>query len=258
MIELPPSSVDLAQMGPGPWWTFRAPWLYDALTSGRIHDPAEPGGTDRPVVLEAIGSLSLPDRRFGAADTYSWDPAPKPFEQRWATDRVEATAARVVVGEDHDRVATLVLQAGTNPIVSWEIATMPGEDVSTLGLEGFFGFGIDGGTVTIGGPEALRVAASVMIADDLKLGDPLSRAILADGLGTRGAALVAPEEGADPVAVCSTGWGDGAYATWLGRDAGADLVVAVFDFNLIKDPYGAPSELTSASVKPWLRRLIGR
>lgn len=258
MTELPPSSVGLADLDSGPWRTFRAAWLYEALTSGRIHDLSEPGGADRPVVLESIGTLALPDGSFAAADTYSWDPAPKPFEQRLSADRVEVTAARVVVGEDHDRVAALVLQAGSNPIARWDIATMPGEDVSTLGLEGFFGYGIDGGTVTIGSPEALRVAARVMTADELKLTDPLSRAIFADGLGTRGAAVVAPEEGAEPVAVCSTGWGDGAYATWLGLDAGGDLVVAVCDFNLIKDPYAAPSELTSAGVKSWLHRLLGR
>lgn len=71
----------------------------------------------------------------------------------------------------------------------------------------------------------------------------MSTALFSDGIGTRSAVVVVPEEGAAPVAACSSGWGDGAYPTWLGLDAAGNVTVAVTDFLLTGDPYATPLEL---------------
>lgn len=48
------------------------------------------------------------------------------------------------------------------------------------------------------------------------LEDPISHALFS-GRQAAGAALVAPEADAPPVAVFSSRWGDGLYPTWLGH-----------------------------------------
>ena len=68
------------------------------------------------------------------------------------------------------------------------------------------------------------------------LEDPISRALVDDKIGTDSAAIVAPEAGAVPVALFSSGWGDGSYPTWLGLSGRGDIVAAVTDFLLTADP----------------------
>jgi hypothetical protein len=226
----------------------------------RDHDAQD--STEYAVSLDEIGSLSLPGGRFVAADPYIMDAEPAPFEQRMGADRAKVVVARALVGEDHERVAALVLRAGSSPISDWAMATQPGQDVEALDAEGFFGYGVDAGTGSFGSPEAMRVAARVMHADAGMLQDPLSLALFADGIGTRSAIVVAPEDGSEPVAVCSSGWGDGVYPTWLGLDAAGDIVLAVTDFLLAGDPYATPlepaPEAPQARKKSLLGRLFGR
>lgn len=259
VTELPPLTVH--NPADGPWWKLRAGWLYDALVQGRMRDHDSKDDVEYNVSLESIGTLSLPAGKFVAADPYVMDAEPEPFAQRLGADRAEVIAARALVGEGHERVAALLLRAGSDPISDWAMATMPGQDVGALEAEGFFGYGVDAGTGSFGSPEAMRVTARVMHADAGMLDDSLSKALFADGVGTRSAVVLPAEDGAEPVAACSSGWGDGAYPTWLGLDADGDVTVAVTDFLLTGDPYAAPAEPAAeappAREKSLLRRLFG-
>lgn len=244
------------------WWKLRAGWLYDALIQGLMRDHDSKDEVEYNVSIESIGSLTLPGGQFVANDPYVMGTQPEPFAQRLVADHAEVIAARALVGEGHERVAALLLRVGSNPISDWAMATLPGQDVGTLEPEGFFGYGVDAGTGSFGSPEAMRTTARVMQADAGMLDDPLSKALFADGIGTRSAAVIAPEDGAEPVAACSSGWGDGAYPTWLGLDAAGDVMIAVTDFLLTGDPYTAPPERAveapPAREKSLLRRLFGR
>jgi hypothetical protein len=131
--------------------------------------------------------------------------------------------------------------------------------MATLGEDGFFGYGVDAGTGSFGSPEALSEAGRVLAGDAGMLEDPISKALFADGVGTRSAAIVAPDAGATPIAVFASGWGDGYYPTWLGIDPDGVVVVAVTDFLLTSDPYGPPppaSPEPKSSKKSWLQRLL--
>lgn len=260
MIELPP--LTFHHSADGPWWKMRATWVYDALLQGRMGSNDASGDEARLVTLESVGTLSLPGGEFVAADPYVMDLDPHPFDQRLGAEQAEVIAGRLIVGEGHERVAALVLRASASPVCDWAMATVDGQDIAHLDADGFYGFGVDAGTGSFGNPGSMRVAARVLHDDGGMLEDPVSEALFADGIGTRSAVLVEPEPGAEPVAACSTGWGDGVYPTWLGLDAAGVVVVAVTDFLLEVDPHAAPAEPVDEAApsrsKSLLKRLLRR
>ncbi|MGG5259103.1 DUF4241 domain-containing protein [Phycicoccus avicenniae] len=241
MTDLPP-----AQSLPDPdgalWWRKRARWMYAAVLDGELADHQGPTVARHRLERERVGRISLPGGLLVAADPYVMDAEPAPFVQALGAEEADVVAVRALVGEDHERVAALVLVAGPGPVVDWRMATLPGQDPSTLGDEEFLGYGVDAGTGSFGSPDAMRVAGRVLAEDEGMLEDPLSQRLFEDGIGTRSAAVAAPEPGAEPVAICSSGWGDGVYPTWLGSDASGIVVVAVTDFLLTGDPYASSPE----------------
>ena len=264
MIELP--SQDIRTDPSNPWWKLRAGWIYAAIVQGELRDHDAKDDVRYVVRSESIGRLAAPDGQVVAADPYLMGPEPAPpFVKRLSADEAEVVAVRAIIGEGHERIAALVLHIGSNPIVDWVMATLPGQDVATLDVEGFFGYGVDAGTGCFGSPEAMKVAGRVLAADAGMLEDPLSKALFADGIGTRSAAVVAPEAEATPVAICSAGWGDGVYLTWLGIDNSGNVMVALTDFLLTGDPHAAPLPPAESPVeqqplarpKGLFRRLFG-
>lgn len=234
-----PGSV--ARLDPGAsWWERRACWLWESILEGRLDDHAPEGTTAYPVLVETVGRLPLADGRFVAGDPYVMGSDRAPFNQALPSSTPDVLAIRAQVGPDHKRVAALALQCGSAPVASWTMATIGGQDVATLGVEGFFGYGVDAGAGAFGAVDAMEVATRVLATDEGMLQDPISVALFADGIGTESAVCVEPEEGATPIAVCSSGWGDGAYPTWLGHSADGEIVLAITDFLLTGDPFAEP------------------
>ena len=54
------------------------------------------------------------------------------------------------------RVAALQLVVAEEPASRWDQALVPGQDISTLGQDGYFGYVVDGGVGTFADPIALR------------------------------------------------------------------------------------------------------
>lgn len=248
----------------GPWWKCRAWWIYAAIQAGELRDHDAKNDVRYVLSRETIGGLALPGGRVVAADPYVMDADPEPFTQRVGSDAAEVIAVRANVGEDHERIAALVLLMGSDSISDWVMATVPGQNVSALEPEGYFGYPVDAGTGSFGSPEAMKAAGRVLRVDGGMLEDPVSKALFSDGIGTRSAIVIAPEVGADPVAVCSSGWGDGQYPTWLGINSAGNVLVAVTDFLLTGDPYAAPlpedhsaDQLPKARSKSLIRRWFG-
>lgn len=263
VIQLPAQNVAAAPSDP--WWKLRAEWIYSAITSGELRDHDAQDETQYVVNLEFVGLLNLPGGHLVAGDPYVMDAEPEAFVQTLGADTADLIVARALVGENHERVAALILLvAGSAPISDWMMATVTGQDPATLEQERFFGYGVDAGTGSFGNPEAMKVTQRVLSADAGMLDDPVSKALFSDGIGTRSAVLVAPEVGVAPIAVCSAGWGDGFYPTWLGIDSSGRVVVAITDFLLTGDPHAAPlppqhtkPAPPTARPKSLLRRLFG-
>jgi len=233
------------------------------------HDAAE--HTAYAVSVQQVGSLELPAGLFVAGDPYLIGSDPSPFAQTLPTAQPDVLAIRAEIGPGHNRIAALVLMCSNAPIASWSMATAAEEDLDSLEDEGYFGYPVDAGTGSFGNPEAMGTAHRVLAADAGMLNDPISTALMADGIGTESAACVAPEDGAEAIAVCSSGWGDGSYPTWLGLSSDSTVVLAVTDFLLTGDPFAkplaptAPAPQTASAPpvpmegrRPFLKRIFGR
>ena len=248
MSILPVCQVVLA--GGEPWWVFRANWLYASLTSGTLDDAQAEAQKRLPLSLDVIGELDLSDGSLVVADPYVLEEEPQPVSQRLRPGSHLVAVGRATVGPGHDRIAAAVLVSGSDPIENWEMACWPGQDVGSLPDEKYFGYPVDAGTGCFASPEAAVVAGRVLAADAGMLEDPISRALLDDKVGTDSAAIVAPEEGALPVAVFSSGWGDGSYPTWLGLSGRRDVVGAVPDVLHTAEPYATPEVPAAAAAPP--------
>lgn len=242
-----------------PWWWQRAHWLYAAIQAGELDDHDGKGAARRlELSVVSLGSLTLGDGRLVVADPYLMGPEPAPIAQTLRAGRHRVAVARAQVGPDHERIAAAALLSDAETFVDWQMARWPGQDPATLNGEGFFGYGVDAGTGCFGSPRAASVAGRVLSEDAGMLEDPMSKALFANNPAA-GAAVVAPEDGSEPIAIFSSGWGDGVYPTWLGVDSGGEVVVAVTDFLLTGDPFAAP-ELEAAPTPPtsrpsWWKRL---
>ena len=130
------------------------------------------------------------------------------------------------------RVAALQLVVKDEPVVAWEPALLPGQDVAELSGDGYFGYGVDAGVGTLSDRQTMRKLAEW---DDDRVDEVL---IPVDVVETTVPGLLAAEvdeaTGETMVQVTS-GWGDGMYGTWLGRAADGSLACFVTDFMVVPD-----------------------
>ncbi|MCC3763329.1 DUF4241 domain-containing protein [Glycomyces sp. TRM65418] len=132
-------------------------------------------------------------------------------------------------GKETDRrVAALELRIGDAPAVAWEMAVAnPDLNVEELDSDGYFGYPVDAGCGTLADEAALRPLGEwdydrteEVLIDEADWEGPVP------GLAS---AVTDPTTGANVVLVGS-GWGDGSYPTFIGRDADGAVVRFVTDF----------------------------
>jgi hypothetical protein len=248
-MDLPPCRA--APPANALWWWLRANWLYGNLVDGEL--PEYDGSAEKrrlPVALRRLGVLSFEKGELVAADPYLMaDEDIRPVQQHLPRSPYEVLIAVATVGADHDRNAAALLANGTDPIVNWDMARWPGQDPESLGPEEFFGYAVDAGTGCFADVASARATSRVLAEDAGMLNDPLSRALFVDPKAP-GAAVTAPAEGARPVGVFTSGWGDGMYPTWLGLNDRQEVVVAITDFLLTSDPFAAPPDAAASVVSP--------
>ncbi|HZB32638.1 MAG TPA: DUF4241 domain-containing protein [Streptosporangiaceae bacterium] len=123
----------------------------------------------------------------------------------------------------HVRVAAAKLTVRTEPAATWEPALRPGEDPRSLDEGQFFGFGVDSGTGCFVDAAALPAIGHLL--------DDVYESLFPEVGGTRRAVL---ESGANVISF-SSGWGDGAYPTWLGRTEGGQVACFIADMLVLDD-----------------------
>ncbi len=204
------------------------------------------GGEQQVVTVREVGKLALPTGRLVAADPFVlW---PEDAEAFTATFEPGAypVSVSLVSWQDKDgfpdvrqgyRVAAAKLTVQDEPAYMWEPAVVPGEHLPPMlsGQSlGSFGYGVESST------GAFFDLAAAPLLDRLANDDAAGNCELIDALGAvgggRGPANVTdPESGLNVVAF-STGWGDGIYPTWVGRNAVGEPVAFVTDFKVINNP----------------------
>lgn len=201
------------------------------------------GPTGQPVVTEIHdkGELVLPTGSLIAGD-----PTGLVFPQDFTafTETVppgshplRLSAVRFTDDPDHVRVCAAVLVVHEAPAVRWEQALLPGQDLSELGDEEFFGFGVDGAMGCLFDASLLGHFATVLGSGeggtawiDLLCGsgpDPLVA-------GTKTVTLTGPD-GEPALTAFESGFGDGAYPVWFGRDDTGRITAVVVDFLVLHE-----------------------
>lgn len=128
------------------------------------------------------------------------------------------------------RITALQLVISDEPAVSWAMALLPGQDVSALDADGYFGYGVDAGTGTLVDRAAMEALSrwdydrieETFIPAQIRL-DPIEAVIVA---------TVDEPTGAN-VFVVGSGWGDGSYATYTGWTTEGNISSFVTDFRVL-------------------------
>ena len=193
---------------------------------------------NRPAILRnhSVGSVRLPSGKLCACDpiTSAYDAVA--FERQVApgTYPVDVFVAEFEDNDDQ-RVAAALVHLASARADDWEDALWPGQDASTLGADGFYGYPVDAGTGCFASPEGLAQRADVLSQhydhEPSTSLDPLSAALEATYIPTWGWADFAVG-GANVIAFHS-GFGDGTYPTCWGLDSSASPVCALTDFLVI-------------------------
>ncbi|KKJ95439.1 hypothetical protein LQ51_26830 [Micromonospora sp. HK10] len=174
------------------------------------------GGAQRArLEVRHAGDLHLPSGRLIATDP-AWlehDAVPYTVTVPPGSYPVTLSLARIGADPRHLRVAAARLAVTDRPVHGWEMALRPGQDPLDLGHDEFFGFGVDAGM------------ACFVDADEAERRLDTWRTL---GLGDEPYLRV--EDGG--MVLWFSGWGDGAYPTWIGRDAAGEVVCFVADMLL--------------------------
>ncbi|MEE1756990.1 DUF4241 domain-containing protein [Streptomyces sp. SP18CS02] len=208
----------------------------------------ETGALGRLTVVPG-GELWLPTGRVVASDPFISLGAgeAEPFTAEVAPGRYPVEIALVTItqpdeaappdgqepAEPHERVAAARLVIKDTPTVSYELALQPGQDASQLSDDQFFGYGVDAGAGCF-----YDVACDESFpdcqGDEGPLWDAFDQADWSNGPHL----ITAPDTGHNLVAFTS-GWGDGVYPTWVGRDADGAITCFVTDFFVVPSEAGA-------------------
>ncbi|MEV0413021.1 DUF4241 domain-containing protein [Streptomyces sp. NPDC050448] len=197
----------------------------------------EEGPTGTLSVVDG-GELWLPTGRVVACDPFIGlgGGYVSPFTAEAAPGRYRVEVAMATLTEPgeapaadpHLRVAAARLVITDTPAVTWELAVKDGQDPAELGEDGFFGYGVDAGTGSF-----YDAAADDSFPDCEGDEGPLWDAF--EAAGHRASVHLVEGENGHNLAAFSSGFGDGHYPTWVGRDAAGTVTCFVTDFFVVPD-----------------------
>ena len=132
---------------------------------------------------------------------------------------------------DDERIALARIDFAPGRIARWELAVIEGQDVATLQKGEFFGYGVDSGTGAFMDAEALRAFDAERDRAGQAFDDRLFAEMDKTYRHTRSWLLHPTPKGT--VALFSSGYGDGSYATYKAYDKDGTLVAVITDFGIV-------------------------
>jgi hypothetical protein len=179
-----------------------------------------------------LGPVLLPTGQVVACDPLV--PRTAPFVETVGPGRYALRAWVAAVHKDgaewQRRITALQLVIVDEPAVLWTMALIPGQDVAELDEDGYFGYPVSAGTGTLADRVAIE-ALSKWTYDQIDEAF-IPAKIPLDPIEAVSAATADEETGAN-VYVVGSGWGDGCYATYLGRTADGNISSFVTDFRVL-------------------------
>jgi hypothetical protein len=193
-----------------------------------------------PVRVVRIGEVRIASGRVIVADPFLMSARDQPLTVTVPAGRYPVDLAVADAGTAGHRVALARLLLSDQPAVRWSLAVTADQNPQTLRGDEIFGYPVDAGTGAF-----IDAAVPAWLAVRHPPSDVAGYQALTDGWQARGEAR-GPELGVpygfilvedfDPggVAMFSSGWGDGYYASWVGYGADDRPVAIVTDFAVIE------------------------
>jgi len=199
------------------------------------------GEVTYPIRVVRLGELDLRSGRLVLADPLYTPFDLQPLDLPLAPGRYTVDLAVADTGSSGRRIALARLVLSDAPIVRWSLAHEVGADPTTLSGDQILGYPVDSGT---GGflDQAAFEAQARADGDDADASGWATRTdrwvaageANAQALGIPYGLAIIEQTDAGGLAIFSTGWGDGYYASWVGFDARDRPVVIVTDFAVIE------------------------
>jgi hypothetical protein len=182
------------------------------------------GGTLR---FEAIGlpPIRVSSGRITASDGYIWDN--DPFTQGVPIGNHPLTLGIALINEDQ-RIAFAQIRFSPGPAVRWSMGLVPGQDASSLEPDSIFGYGVDSGTGSLGDSKAYELVSG----SGIELANRMMEESRKVYRHTRDWLTI--ETPAGSMAIFSSGYGDGLYASYFGHSVDGEVVSLVADFGIAK------------------------
>ncbi|MEV4517214.1 DUF4241 domain-containing protein [Dactylosporangium sp. NPDC049525] len=179
-----------------------------------------------------LGPVVLPTGKVVACDPLIAHTTP--FVDAVTPGRYDLRAWVAVLHKDgaewQRRIAALQLVVADTPTASWTMALLPGQDPTSLGNDDFFGYAVGAGTATL----ADQVAIELLNEWDYdQLDEVFIPAQIPDDPIEAVIGAVIDEPTAANVYVVGAGWGDGRYATYVGRAEDGQITTFVTDFRVV-------------------------
>jgi hypothetical protein len=225
-VTAAPSPVSPSDVTPGP---SIPPPIAPGQLAGLFGVSAEQPTSWGRVSLRTVrvADLVLPSGRINGADAFLIDGAGWLATLPAGRYSVELLLA---AADGDERVAAARVVLPVRGPVTWQLALLPGQDPAVLGPGEFFGYGVDSGTGSFFSPEAAEHL------DDAYADRLLDQ--LAEHQQTTWAwanVQVDAASGANVVAF-SSGFGDGAYPSFVGLATDGRTVGLMTDFGLLDSP----------------------
>jgi hypothetical protein len=199
--------------------------------------------------ISKAGDVVLPSGRVVAGDAFLLDDPP--FTITLSPGIHPVLLLHVTGGDFGAGVAAAMVRLGEAPVARWEGAQIrdmpPGSDP--------FVYGVDGGTGSFTSPEAIARLRSMPSASANALFDRLVGEYSKGGEYVQTATMTVDGASGMNIVTFSSGFGDGAYASWFGFDAAGTPVALLTSFDLIDDPSrptgsARPSRSPAGSIAP--------
>ncbi|MFC5744534.1 DUF4241 domain-containing protein [Actinomadura rugatobispora] len=186
-------------------------------------------GEEVTVEVWRAGAGRFSSGKVAAADPGWLDSDVAPFTTAVSPGEYDLVLSRLRLDDPPEAaiVAAARLEISEQPVASWELALRDGQDPRTLGEGEFFGFGVDAGLGCFVDAAALPSLAEIVEEawEETFSGDETGPAHEFTDPGT-GANLIA----------FRSGFGDGSYPTWIGRDERGGVACFVADMLVVDEP----------------------
>jgi len=182
---------------------------------------------------EAIATLNVPSGEIIASDLF-FGTLTQPLARHVPPGQYLVSLSLMQEnGQAWESVAAAKIEFLPTQPVSWELALIPGQDLSSLKPGEIFGYAVDSGTGSFASPSSAQALTSKLDQDQGYTDEIIKASEVHSTTGSWTSLIPDPTTGHNIVSFAS-GYGDGFYASYWGLDQRGQAVCLITDFTLVE------------------------